>query len=125
MKLKFFREADLELRQFENFDRAEFFYESHSDVYPSRQGSMVPFGFRLLVAELPQFLSRSDESLTMLCKLLDTVNSVIDKNNSFSSDQSILTFCISFLDNIIYFIRLLFQKLKMFGLKEGKKLSFR
>lgn len=89
MKLKFFREADLELRQFENFDRAEFFYESHSDVYPpSRQGSMVPFGFRLLAAELLQFLSRSDESLTMLCKLLDTVNSVIVKNDSFSSDQS-------------------------------------
>lgn len=38
MKLKFFKEADIELKQFENFERNEFFYEAHPEFYPNRKG---------------------------------------------------------------------------------------
>lgn len=80
MKLKYFKEADFELRKFDNFQRPEFFYESHQESYPNRKGSMIPFGFRMLAAELPQYLSRSDESISMICHLLTTVNSIIEKD---------------------------------------------
>lgn len=82
MKLKYFKEADLELRQFENFDRFEYFYESHADIYRDRKGSMIPFGLRMLAAELPQYLNRPEESVSMLCRLLDIVNSVIGSDLS-------------------------------------------
>ena len=38
MKLKFFREAEIELKQFENFEKPCFFYESYSSQYPERKG---------------------------------------------------------------------------------------
>jgi hypothetical protein len=38
MKLKLFKEAELELRQFENFEKLEYFYEFHSQNYPGRKG---------------------------------------------------------------------------------------
>ena len=78
MKLKFFREAELELKQFENFERSYFFYDYHEKEFPNRTGSMVPFGMRVLNAELPLFLGRSEESLANLYKLLSIVNETID-----------------------------------------------
>ena len=87
MKLKFFKEADQELAQFENFDLAEFYYDSHPESYPNRKGSMVPFGLRVLAAELKQFLAKSDECVTGLTRLLDIVNQVIN-NNLDKNDQS-------------------------------------
>jgi hypothetical protein len=38
MKLKLFKEAENELKQFENFDKLEYFYEFHKDSYPNRNG---------------------------------------------------------------------------------------
>ena len=38
---------------------------------------MVPFGLRVLNAELPHFLGRSDESISNLYKLLQTVDKII------------------------------------------------
>ncbi len=38
MKLKLFKEAELELKQFENFETLEYFYEFHSQIYPNRKG---------------------------------------------------------------------------------------
>lgn len=80
MKLKYFKEAELELKQFENFNRADLYYESHVQLYPNRKGSMVPFGLRVLNAELAQYLARSDESISSLYKLLNIIdNEILNK----------------------------------------------
>jgi hypothetical protein len=39
-------------------------------------GSMVPFAFRLLLAELPQYLAKHQEALNRLHALLATVRKV-------------------------------------------------
>ena len=38
MKLKLYKEAEFELKQFENFEKPEYFYEYHQDSYPNRNG---------------------------------------------------------------------------------------
>ncbi|CAM6031610.1 unnamed protein product [Sphagnum compactum] len=102
MKLKFFREAEIELKQFENFEKPCFFYETYPNENPDRKGefaanielsqsaswfdesrldplsgSMVPFGLRMLNAELPLYLARSEESISNLYRLLQTTDLVI------------------------------------------------
>ena len=77
MKLKLFKEAEQELKQFENFERPQFFYEFQTHFYPERKGSMVPFGFRMLNAELPQYLNKPEEATANLYKLLKIVNYTI------------------------------------------------
>lgn len=37
LKLKLFNEAEIELRQFGNFENSEFFYENYCD-YPNKKG---------------------------------------------------------------------------------------
>ena len=41
MKLKLFQEAELELKQFENFNKKYFFYESQIKFYPERKGIQI------------------------------------------------------------------------------------
>ncbi len=86
MKLRLFKEAESELTQFGSFfNMPEFFYEFHASVYPGRKGSMIPFGLRILAAELPQFLGKTEESITNLYHLLSVVQSVLDENKANDS----------------------------------------
>ena len=78
IKLKLFKEAELELDQFGAFNKPQYFYEFHGCAYPSRKGSMIPFGFRILSAELPQYLGRIDDSIANLYYLLSVVQDVLD-----------------------------------------------
>jgi trafficking protein particle complex subunit 12 len=78
MKLKLYKEADLELKQFENFEKSELFYEYQTRFYPDRKGSMVPFGLRMLNAELPQYINKPDESISKLYELLNVVQEIIN-----------------------------------------------
>lgn len=84
MKLKLFKEVEMELAQFDSFNKPQFFYEFQASVYPDRKGSMVPFGLRMLNAELAHYLGRSDESISNLYKLLANVESVLD---SYKDDE--------------------------------------
>ena len=93
MKLKLFKEAELELKQFENFQSPHFFYEFQSKNYPNRKGSMIAFGFRLLNAELPQYLGRSDESIANLSGLLKIVNHIIS-NRVDTTNESRLVYAL-------------------------------
>lgn len=112
MKLKLFKEAEVEIKQFENFEKPQFFYEFQSQTYPDRKGmllgslnyllfqfyirvlckgSMVPFGLRMLNAELSQYLGKPDESLASLCKLLVLVENVVkDLGNSNEGKLSLI-----------------------------------
>ncbi len=78
MKLKLYKAADAELRQFEHFNRQLYFYETHAQYYGTqRRGCMVPFGLRVLDAELPYYMLRGDESIAHLQRLVDTIKSQI------------------------------------------------
>ena len=85
MKLKLFKEAETELQQFENFEKPYFFYEFQQRSYPNRKGSMIPFGFRMLHAELAQYLNRQEETISNLYKLLyvvdNTINDLLSNKN--------------------------------------------
>lgn len=78
MKLKMFKEAELELKQFDDFNRAEFFYQSQPSLYANRKGSMVPFGLRMLNVEAAQYLGRPDVTLNSLYALLNRVNEIAE-----------------------------------------------
>ena len=102
-KLKLFKEAEIELKQFENF---EFFYDYLPDQFPNRKGfwtyfnfcikiksisilkgTIIPFVFRILKSELMVYLKRSDESLAELNNLLVIVNKVIKELKDIESDK--------------------------------------
>lgn len=52
---------------------------------------MVPFGLRMLNAELSQYLGKPDESLASLCKLLVLVENVVkDLGNSNEGKLSLI-----------------------------------
>lgn len=87
MKLKLFKEAEYELVQFQEFNKKQYFYEFHSEQYPCRKGSMIPFGLRMLNAELPHYLGRSDDSIQNLYKILSIVQNVL-KNLEHDNDES-------------------------------------
>ncbi len=112
MKLKLFKEAELELKQFEQFNKYQFFYEFHPQKYPNRKGntpylfliififiritfqfkgSMIPFGLRMLDAELAQYLGRSDESVCRLHKLLAIVDQVIPQFSDVPSKYYLIS----------------------------------
>ena len=64
---------------------------SHVHIF---EGSMVPFGLRMLNAELPLYLARSEESISNLYKLLSTTDGVIkelgDDESTYQSYASVL-----------------------------------
>ena len=55
--------------------RLDFQLKPRFDVFFT--GSMVPFGLRMLNAELPLYLARSEESISNLYKLLQTTDKII------------------------------------------------
>ena len=68
---------------------------------------MIPFGLRILNAELPHYLGRSDDSIQNLYKILSIVQNVL-KNLEHDNDGLLLFFMAIYLirfSNLIYFKR--------------------
>lgn len=65
-QLKMYSIAEVELIAFGNLDSPKLYYEFHPSLYPGKQGSMVPFCFRILHALLPQHGGRPKETLDKL-----------------------------------------------------------
>ncbi|CAF0826992.1 unnamed protein product [Brachionus calyciflorus] len=72
LKMKLFKEAEKELKQFDNFERPEFFYDNQI-----RRGTFIPFGLRCLNAELAHYLANSNESLCNLYKILSCIKNIL------------------------------------------------
>lgn len=77
VKLKQFSMAEVEAEPFESLDKPDMFYQYYPDTYPDRRGSMAPFSFRVLLAELPQYLGKPHDALDKLYALLATVKQII------------------------------------------------
>ena len=84
VKLRQFSVADVEAEPFGDLDRPDLYFEYYQDMYKNRRGSMVPFEFRVLVSELPQFLGKHHEALDRLHALLSIVRRVRLKKLLFS-----------------------------------------
>ena len=97
VQLKQFSTVEVEAEVFGDLDRPDLYYEYYSKIEPhnsqnldiNKVGSMVPFGFRLLLAELPQYLGKHHEAIDRLHHLLATVDKILKnlKNNRFENAQ--------------------------------------
>ena len=93
MKLRLYSHAEAEMQAFGNLDNPDLYYEFYPDLYPGRRGSMVSFDFRVIHAELPQYLGKTQESLDRL----DYLHAIVKKMKSnlesgFGEDGSLLQF---------------------------------
>ncbi|ESN96659.1 hypothetical protein HELRODRAFT_107639 [Helobdella robusta] len=75
-RLNLYGPAECEWEPFGNLSNPDIFYEFYQSTFPNRKGSMVPFGMRILHAELPQHLGRCQQSLDRLYHMLSIVNKI-------------------------------------------------
>lgn len=87
IKLRRFSLAEVECQYFGDLDAPDLYFEFYPELYGGRKGSMVPFGFRLLVAELPQHLGKHTQALDRLSALMKTCNQIIENLNSGLSED--------------------------------------
>jgi hypothetical protein len=97
VQLKQFSTVEVEAEVFGDLDKPDLYYEYYSRIEPhnsqdldvNKVGSMVPFGFRLLLAELPQYLGKHHEAIDRLHQLLATVDKILKnlKNNRLENAQ--------------------------------------
>ncbi|EFX69564.1 hypothetical protein DAPPUDRAFT_62103, partial [Daphnia pulex] len=67
-----------ELSAFGDLDSPDFYYEYYPELNEQKKrGTMVPFSFRLLAAELPAHHNRINEAHVRLCQLLSTVRRIV------------------------------------------------
>ena len=95
--MKQFSTVEVEAEVFGDLDRPDLYYEYYSRIETqnpqnldiNKVGSMVPFGFRLLLAELPQYLGKHHEAIDRLHHLLATVDKILKnlKNDRFENAQ--------------------------------------
>lgn len=77
VKLRSFSLAEVESEPFGDLDHPDLYFQFYPELYGGRMGSMVPFSFRLLLAELPQYLTKHQEALSRLHVLLATVRKIL------------------------------------------------
>lgn len=76
-KLRLYTVAHSELQSFKNLDTPDVYYEYYPNIYPGRKGSMVPFGLRLLDAQLPYYLGHNKDALDKLYYILSVVRQIL------------------------------------------------
>ena len=79
LKLKQFTTVETEATAFGNLDNVDLYYQHYPEQHGDRQGSMVPFGFRILLAELPLHLGKPLEAMDRLYGLLAKVDRLLQK----------------------------------------------
>ncbi|XP_065670386.1 trafficking protein particle complex subunit 12 isoform X2 [Hydra vulgaris] len=98
VKLRMYSSAEAELNAFKDFESPNLYYQFYHNIYPGVRGSMIPFSFRLLHAELPQHNGRPNIALDRLYTMLYEVKAVIsnlekglteegDDNKSYSKED--------------------------------------
>lgn len=86
VKLRRYSLAEVECEQFGLLDAPDLYFEFYPELYGGRKGSMVPFSFRLLVAELPHHLGKHSTSLDRLNTLLHTCHQIVSNLRSGLSE---------------------------------------
>ncbi|CAH8603991.1 unnamed protein product [Schistosoma bovis] len=82
--------AEHEFATFHNMEAPNFYFEYFPQRYPGRTGSIIPFSLRLLHAELPFNLNRTNEALDRLYYLLAIIGRIQSNlEKGFREDGSI------------------------------------
>ena len=76
VKIRQFSIAMLEATPFAA-DNPDLYFEWSPELHGGRQGSMVPFHMRLLIARLPQLLGRYRETLEKLYQIKTTIGTIL------------------------------------------------
>ncbi|XP_062620669.1 trafficking protein particle complex subunit 12-like [Saccostrea cucullata] len=77
LKLRLYSVAESEMQAFQNLDTPDLYFEFYPHIYPGRKGSMVPFGMRILHAEIPHYMGRSQETIDRLYYILAVTQKII------------------------------------------------
>ncbi|XP_072026214.1 trafficking protein particle complex subunit 12-like isoform X2 [Amphiura filiformis] len=86
LKLQQYTLAETECEAFGNMDQPDLYFEYYPDLYPGRKGSMVPFSFRVIHAELPQYTGKHQEALNRLYHVLGVCNKIMNNLESGLSE---------------------------------------
>lgn len=86
VRIREFKIAESELEAFKDFENPDMYYEYYQDLYgQGRKGSMIPFHFRLIAAEIPQYASKDYSGSTKkLVQILQTIQQVKINEKTFS-----------------------------------------
>lgn len=76
MRLRQYNTEEVEIESFIDMDQPDLYYDYYPDAYKGRRGSMVPFSFRMLHAELPQYVGKPQDSLDRLYAMHAVVKKV-------------------------------------------------
>ena len=86
LKLKQFNTVETEAGSFGNLDNVDLYYQHYPELHgQERQGSMVPFGFRVLLAELPLHLGKPLEAMDRLYSLMARVDRLLHNGTFFQT----------------------------------------
>ena len=78
LKLKQFTTVETEAAAFGSLENnVDLYYDYYPEQYGTRQGSMVPFGFRVLLAELPLHVGKPLDAMDRLYSLLASVEKIL------------------------------------------------
>lgn len=77
VKLRSWSVAWAESEPWWDLDKPDLYFQFYSELYGGRPGTIVPFSFRLLLAELPQYVHKPQEALKRLFSTLSVVRKVI------------------------------------------------
>ena len=84
LKLKQYTTVETEAAAFGSLEHnADLYYEYYPEQYGARQGSMVPFGFRVLLAELPLHVGKPLDAMDRLYNLLALVEKILLKGKFY------------------------------------------
>lgn len=76
VKLRSWSVAWAESEPWWDLDKPDLYFQFYSELYGGRPGTIVPFSFRLLLAELPQYVHKPQEALKRLFSTLSVVRKV-------------------------------------------------
>ncbi|CAG4939339.1 unnamed protein product [Colias eurytheme] len=76
-----------EAEPFGDFSKPDMFYQFYPDLYENRSGSLVPFSLRLLVAELPGHVGKSEEAMDRLYIMLDVIQKMLANLNDNKTED--------------------------------------
>lgn len=97
LKLKQLTTVESEASAFGNLEQnVDLYFQYYPEQYGTRQGSMVPFGFRVLLAELPMHVGKPLDAMDRLYSLLALVDKLIQTGTFFYSNPDSMGFTVQF-----------------------------
>nr|CAG4640765.1 EOG090X0439 [Eulimnadia texana] len=88
VKTEQFGVAETEAAAFGDLNSADLLFQFYPELYGNRKGSMVPFGMRLLLAQLPSLVGRISETQQKLHQILRTVRQILQNIDTFAGDKN-------------------------------------